>query len=758
MVLSADDITPKIFMMLNKSFLTLLLAVNVSLAVFAADMSSQQGVSLLQKPATLEQAEAQARKLMGAMTLEERFDFVCGNGLGVRAVPRLGIPELRFCDASCGLHLPADSTENHKSTAFPCTLLLAATWDTDLAREYAQDIAEEFRAGGWHFILGPGMNIYRNSKNGRNFEFMGEDPFLAGKQIAAYVRGAQSVNVGTTLKHFIGNETDNRRRASNSIIDERTLQEIYMAPFKSGIDAGAWAVMTSYNPLNGVWAGESKFVGTELLRHDLRFKYFVMTDWVSVWHGDKVVQSGTDLVEPDGAILKLDREKILGSPDIDRMVVNILKTGIASGLYELEAKGEFKQPAWVDKYPAHEQLAQRINAAGIVLLANNGLLPLESVPKGKILVSGNVAVLMELSGGGSGHVVGYNNDTYLQAVQRTFGQTNVVYLANPTDADIQTAGMVLLFTGRPPNVNKSLGEAEGINHPFELPEDALIARCTSLNQRTVVNLTNGGGAQMDWADQAAAIVIAFYGGQTGPAALMDVLTGKTNPSGKLPFTIERHFEDSCAAGDDELVKPGAILADPQDFASRVKASRENPVVDFLAKNNGQGSYTYDLTYKEGIFVGYRWYDVRKIEPRFPFGFGLSYTKFGYNNFKLSNPRLTPNHSITASVEVINTGKRAGSEVVQLYIRDLNPRTAKSVRELKGFAKVTLQPGEAKTVDFILQPLDLAYFDVGSHQWRADAGKYEIEVGSSSRAIRQKTALQLTAPFTAKSPGQINGAR
>ncbi|MDD5141199.1 MAG: glycoside hydrolase family 3 N-terminal domain-containing protein [Verrucomicrobiales bacterium] len=737
----------------NKSFLTFLLIINFSLTVWSADSSSQPDISLLQKPATLAQAEIQARKLMESMTLEERFDFVCGNGFGVRAVPRLGIPELRFADASCGLRLPADDPGTNKTTAFSCTLLLAATWDTDLAREYAQAIAEEFRADGRHFILGPGMNLYRTSKGGRNFEFMGEDPFLAGELVAAYVRGAQSVNVATTLKHFIGNETENHRRAANAIIDERTLHEIYMAPFKSGIDAGAWAVMTAYNPLNGAWTGESKYVGTELLRQELGFPYLIMTDWVSVWHGDKVVQSGTDLVEPDGVILKLDRDKIFGTPDIDGMVVNILKTGIASGLYELEARGEFKQPAWVDKYPAHEQLARRVNAAGIVLLANNGLLPLESVPKGKILVSGNAATLKELSGGGSGHVVGYHNDTYLQAVQRTFGQTNVVYLASPADADIQAAGMVLLFTGRPPNVNKSLGEAEGINHPFELPEDALIARCTRLNQRTVVNLTCGGGAQMDWADRAAAIVMAFYGGQTGPDALMDVLTGKTNPAGKLPFTIEKQFEDSCAAGDDELVKPGAILVDPQDFARRVKASREKPLVDFLTRNDDNGFYTYDLNYKEGIQVGYRWYDAKKIKPRFPFGFGLSYTKFSYRNLKLSTPRLTPDASVTVSVKVRNTGQRAGSEAVQLYLRDLNPKIEKSVRELKGFAKVALQPGETKTVDFILQPRDLAYFDVPGRQWKADAGKYEIEVGASSRAIKQKTALQLTAPFTTKSPSQ-----
>lgn len=722
----------------NKFLFTGLIFVGFALAVAGADVPALKDNPLLHKAATLKQAEAQAQQLMETMTPDERYNFVCGNGFGVRALPRLGIPRLNFGDASGGLRIAADPTGRHKTTAFPCTLLLAATWDTDLAEEYGKSVAEEFRAEDKHFILGPGMNLYRNSKDGRNFEFLGEDPFLVGQIAASYVRGAQALNVGTTLKHFIGNETENLRRAANSIIDDRTLHEIYMVPFKAGIDAGAWAVMTSYNPLDGAWAGENKFVGTELLRHQLGFQYLIMTDWASTWHGDKVAQSGTDLDEPEGYALKLDRDKVFGSPDIDRMVVSILKTGISSGIYELAAKGEFKKPGWLDKYPEHEKLASKANAEGIILLANNKLLPIESAPKGKILVTGNAARQRELGGGGSGHVIGYNLTTYLQAAQKIFGTNKVIYLENPTDEDIRSAGVVLFFVGRP--FDSRVGhEGEASNHLFELPDDALIARCTKLNSRTVVNLICGGGAQMDWANQAAAIVLAFYGGQTGPETLLNVLTGKINPSGKLPFTIEKNFKDSCAAGDDELVKPGTILADPKDLAQRVRPTKRN---DFLAKNNGDEYYTYDLEYKEGIFVGYHWYDEKNIEPRFPFGFGLSYTKFTYSDLNVVVEKNNPSRSVLVHFKVTNAGKLAGDEIAQIYVEDPHASVPRPKRELKAFTRVHLAPNENKEVTVRLGLGAFSFWHPQQKTWVTEPGIFKIDIAASSRDIRLEKDLDL----------------
>src|ERR1700744_432537 len=321
--------------MIQNISVTALLLATLSTAVFAAETLPLACPPLLKKAGSLAEADRQARQLLQAMTPEERFSLVCGTGFGLHGIPRLGIPELRFGDASCGLRIAADPAGKNVTTAFPCTLLLAATWDTNAFEDYGRAVAEEFRAEGRHFILGPGMNLYRNSKDGRNFEFLGEDPYLAAQVVAAYVRGAQGVNVGTTLKHFIGNETENHRRGENTIVDERTLHELYLVPFKAGIDAGAWAVMTSYNLVNGEWAGQSKYVGTQLLREQLGFPYMVMTDWSSTWNGDKLAQSGVDLEEPDGHALKTDRDKVFGSADIDRMVLDILRTGIASSIYEL---------------------------------------------------------------------------------------------------------------------------------------------------------------------------------------------------------------------------------------------------------------------------------------------------------------------------------------------------------------------------------------------------------------------------------------
>jgi beta-glucosidase len=714
-----------------------LAALLAPLAGFGEGAPAAQTAALLRKPATLEQAESQARELMERMTPAERFDFVCGHAFGIRGVPRLGIPQMKFGDASCGLRMDGDVTKN-RSTAFPCTLLLAATWDAELAQKYAEAVAEEFRADGRHFILGPGMNLYRTSKDGRNFEFLGEDPFLAGQIVAAYVRGAQSLNVATTLKHFVANDTELHRRAANSIVDERTLREIYLAPFVSGVDAGSWAVMTSYNPVNGEWAAQNRHVVTDLLRGEIGFKYLVMTDWSSAWYGDKLARSGVDLEEPDGFSLKLDRDKVFGGPDIDRMVVSILKTCIASGLYELESTGQYRKPEWRDRYPAHEQLARKVNEQGIVLLANRGLLPVETAPKGKILVAGNAARQRELAGGGSGHVVGYNLSTCLEAVQQAFGAENVLYSETPADDEIRSAGLVLLFAGRPFDA-KNGHEGEASNHPFGLPDDALIARCVKFNARTVVNLVCGGGAQMDWADSAGAIVQAFYGGQTGPEALLDVLTGKVNPSGKLPFTIEKRFEDSCAAGDDQLAKRGKTLADPKDMGRRLHGEHR---WDFLTNAACDEYYTYDLEYKEGVFVGYRWYDQHKIKPRFPFGFGLSYTKFSYSDLEVSVEQTAPAPSVTVRFRVTNTGKRAGGEIAQLYVEDPGASAPRPVRELKGFSRVSLAPGENAEVTIKLGPEAFRFWHPVKNTWVVEPGAFKIGVGASSRDVKLSKSVKL----------------
>lgn len=710
------------------------LAVLLTVRLPAAD-----GNPLLLRPEMIAQADEQATKLMRMMTSEEKYDFVGGTGMGIRGVPRLGIPALNFMDASCGLRV--EEWRPIRSTAFPCTLLLAATWDPELARQYAVAVAEEFRAAGIHFILGPGMNIYRTSLNGRNFEYLGEDPFLAARMVEAYVRGAASVNVATTLKHYLCNETDNHRRSTNALVEERALHEIYLPPFEAGVNAGTWGVMTSYNLVNGEWASQNRFLVTDLLRNGLGFKNLVMTDWESTWYGDKLAKSGVDIEMGRAFALKWDQEKVIGTPEIDRMVVSILRTGIASGLYELEAKGEFKMPAWIDKYPSHQQLALKVNQNGIVLLKNSGVLPLKPDAKNKVLVTGNMSEILELSGGGSGHVQGYDRKSYLQLVQKTFGKDQVTFSDSPTDDQIRSATAVMLFSGwrrADKKPGSGITESEGSNHPFVLPEDDLIARCAALNPKTIVSLACGGGVRMDWADKAAAIFQAFYGGQTGPEALMDLMTGKVNPSGKLPFSIERAEEDSLAFGEDGPLQPGKTLFDPKELAPRTQKEGN----DFLHNPDKSEAYTRDIPYKEGVFVGYRWYDMKKIAPRFPFGFGLSYTTFGYSDLKVEKK----GDSEIVTLTVKNTGEVAGAEVVQIYVGEPKAAANRPVRELKGFSKIFLQPGESRQVEIGLNSRAFAFWDESSKGWKVDAGEFVIEAGSSSRDIRLQTTTPVNAGF------------
>jgi len=702
--------------------------------------------ALMRRPATAEQAEIQARKLMKLMTAEERFDFVCGTGFGIRGIPRLGIPPLNFADASGGLRLRGELAKTATSTGFPCPLLLAATWDPELAAKYAKAVAEEFRALGLHFILGPGMNIYRSSNNGRNFEYVGEDPFLASRVIAAYVQGAQSVNVATTLKHFLCNETETYRRSTDALVEERALQEIYLPPFKAGVDAGAWAVMTSYNLLNGEWASQNNLLVTGVLREQLGFKNLVMTDWESTWYGTKLVASGTDLEMPKGEALKIDREKVLGTPEVDRMVTDILRMGIVSGLYELEASGKFKKTEWVEKFPDHEHLSLEVNHKGIVLLKNTGILPIRPDSVNSILVTGNMAEMSELAGGGSAHVTGYNLKNYLQAVRETFGTDRVIFNANPDDTQIRSADAVLIFSGwkrelkqgqNPESSPKDLvTEGESHNHPFVLPEDALIAHCAELNPRAIVTLACANGVQMEWTVKTAGIFQAFYGGQTGPDALMDLMTGKVNPSGKLPFSIEKSEKDSPAVGEEEGIKPGRSLVDPKDLASRLKKIASQ----FLQNTEKTECYTRDLEYKEGIFVGYRWYDSKNIEPRFPFGYGLSYTTFKFSDLHVASTGTRQKPSAVVRFKITNTGSRAGAEVAQIYVEDSHPEVPRPKQELKGFARVYLLLGETKDVEIPLDTKAFSYWHPGQRKWVVAKGPFTIALGDSSRGIKETKML------------------
>jgi beta-glucosidase len=685
---------------------------------------------LLAKATTPEQAERQARELLAAMTAEERFALACGDGVdGILGFPRLGIPHIYFSDASAGINTDYDwvHKRHEKSVAYPCMLLLAATWNPELVQAHARCIGEECRSGGTHFLLGPSMNIYRVATCGRNLEYVGEDPWLGGRTIAAYVRGLQSSGPAATLKHFVGNEVEFHRRGSDSHIDERALNEIYFAPFRAGIEAGALGVMTSYNQLNGEWCGQSKHVITDILRGQLGFPWLVMSDWISTYDGVKVSQSGLDLEMPAGWALKKDRSKVIGTPEIDRMALNILKTCIYAGFYE----PNYARPEWLAHRLQWEQAARQSNLEGITLLQNNGILPLASAQTGKtILIAGNNSTRKELSGEGSGHVKGYNLKTYVETFTEAFPAARVIHAEKPTDEQIRNADVVLLFPGFP--LDGDGHEGEGMDRPFVLPDDALITRCVGINPKTVVCLTTGGGVRMDWAGQAAAILQAFYGGQTGQAALRDILTGQANPSGKLPFTIEQRIEDS----------PGFATTNP-------KPNTEHPYpaadfldyvsFDFFQSPDKSQFYLHDVDYSEGVFVGYRWYEQKKLPVHFPFGHGLSYTTFGYQDLKLN---LTGKNKVQVEFTIKNTGTRAGAEVAQVYVSDQQCSVPRPLQELKSFQKVQLKTGESRQVTLELDETAFRFWNPASKAWTVEPGEFEIRVGSSSRDIRLHATINL----------------
>ncbi|NLC68065.1 MAG: glycosyl hydrolase [Clostridiaceae bacterium] len=678
----------------------------------------------------LNKVEAEAMALLEKMTAEERFDLVAsgdpdmpGASNTIMAIKRLGIPEINLADATGGISVNFRTAfgNTKEPTAFPCPMLLAATWNTELSRAYARAVGEECRACGIHFLLGPGINIYRSSANGRNFEYMGEDPYLTASMASSYVESMQSTGVAACAKHFICNNEEYKRRGCNVIVDERTLHEIYLPGFKAAVDAGVLGIMTAYNQLNGEWCGQSYYVVTELLKEELGFKWLCMTDWTATWDGEKVAKSGTDLEKPFGQALKKSKEKLLGTPYIDRMAFNILKTCIAAGFY----KKDFKKPELYELFEEHERIAKKVNDEGIVLLKNDGILPLSiSESDCRILVSGNCARRLELSGGGSAQVKGYNLVTYLDSFIEEFGEETVVYAENPTDEQIRSADCIFLFCGFAQDYRDKFYEGESRARPFDLPDDDLITRCTMLNPATVVCVVAGGGVRMDWAGKAAAIIQAFYGGQTGPKSMVDIITGRVNPSGKLPFTIECKFEDSPAYGYDKI-EPNWDT--PHYDIPEIKRDT------FFCKEEDGSCYTYDLEYKEGVFVGYRWYESKQIKTRFPFGHGLSYTSFAYENLIIKKE----NDMVYVSFCVKNVGHREGAEIAQVYVQDVESSVPRPIKELKGFVKLMLQPGESKKVEIKLDRSAFSYWDPAVKAWTLEPGEFVIHVGASSSDIRLK---------------------
>ena len=673
------------------------------------------------QPLTFEQADKKADSVLTLMTMDEKIALVGGDrSFFIRPLPKLNLQEVYMSDATQGVHIRENFTgidlskyQLEKSTSFPSPISLASTWNPDLAYRYAEAIGEECRAGGIGILLGPGMNAYRQSQCGRNFEYFGEDPFLRSRMIEEYVKGVQSTGTIATLKHFVANNTDYYRRRSNSVLDERALHEIYLPPFKAGIDAGAKAVMTSYNLLNGEWCGQSETVINEILRKQLGFQWLVMTDWWSVYDGEKLAKSGQDLEMPLAVALKdaltLIRDGKVKASDIDRMAKSILRTYFAMKLDVMK-----KDTSYYNNFENHERTALQTAREGIVLLKNEGnILPITE--KGKtILLTGDYVDKLAV-GGGSAEVKGYNNRLMLDELKKEFGD-RLTYVKNPIPAQIKSADIVLCNVGTE--------DSEGWDRPFPLPEnqELKVRQCVENNANTIVIVTSGSGIKMtDWNDKARAIIYAWYGGQIGNQALAEIIVGKTNPSGKLPITIEKDFKDSPGYG---YIPAGESLY--TGWGDRKE--KEHPV--------------FDVNYKEGIFIGYRWYEEKKIEPLYPFGYGLSYTSFEYSNLTVSKQKFNENDTLTISFSVKNVGKTEGAEIAQLYVEDVQSSVPRPIKELKGFKKVEMEPGKSATVVLRLTKQDFSFWNPETKGWYAEKGTFVIHIGSSSRDIKLKKEIEM----------------
>ncbi|WP_420573214.1 beta-glucosidase [Kordia sp.] len=691
-------------------------------------------------PVSEKVAQKKADSIVALMSTDEKLDLIKGhNSFFIKGFEKYGIPEIYLSDASQGVHirqsfLGLDLSEYAlpKSVAFPNTLCLTATWNPKIAHNYAKSIGEECRAGGIGVLLGPGMNIYRNSQNGRNFEYMGEDPYLAARMVEQYVVGVQNTGVIATLKHFIGNNTDYRRRASNTVVDERTLQEIYMPAFKAGIDANAQAVMTSYNLINGEWAGQSDFVINHLLRDELEFSGLVMSDWWSINDCKALVNSGQDLEMPGGESMT-NLKSYVESGEVDIKKINQMCNRIIKTLAQMKLlDGSIKDTTYLNKFEQHEQVALQTAREGIVLLRNeNNLLPIAKDSDKKILLTG-IYIDEIIYGGGSGEVKGYNKVTMLDALKKVYPNLN--YKPEATEEDIKNADVVIVSVGT--------WDWEGCDRRFALTteQEALVQKASKLNKNTMVVVNSGGGIRMsDW-NNVKTIVYNWYPGQIGNVALAEILTGVTNPSGKLPMTIEKEFKDSPAYG--YVSEETTFLSDHEKYLDTSIPESELNRWSFDTNIGDAKELLYDVEYKEGVLVGYRWYDTKNITPLFPFGHGLSYTTFTLNNLSLSSNEISKSETLKVTVEVANTGKVDGATTVQLYVGEEKATVTRPVKELKAFQKVWLKAGEKKSIDLYLEPEAFSYWSPDTKQWETNTGKFDLFLGQSSGSIEEKTTITL----------------
>ena len=665
-------------------------------------------------------------KLIEQLTIEEKVALCSGrDDWSTMPIERLDIPWIWLSDGPHGIRrAPATNKPGYgdqlPATCFPTASALAASWDIDLVYKVGQTLGEECQALDVNVLLGPGVNIKRSVLGGRNFEYFSEDPILSGEMGAAFINGVQSQGVGTSLKHFAANNVETMRMYNNSNVDTRTLNEIYLKPFEIAVKkAQPWTVMASYNRVQGEYGTQNSYLLTEKLKNEWGFKGIVISDWFAIVDRVKAMKTGMHIEMPkvsavnNAIVVDAIKNGMLDIAVVDGLVKEILT--IVFKAKSLEKEGiQFN----IEK---DHSFARKVAAEVATLLKNdNEVLPITKEKYKKVAIIGEFAVNPRYQGNGSSQVKPTQLDKALDIIKNEYGKDiKITYaqgynLANDNDISLieeakkiaANADVALVFSGLPLQYESEGIDRTHINMPAS--HNKLINEISTVQKNTVVVLTNGSAVTMPWLKNVSGVLETWLGGQAGAGGITDVLFGKVNPSGKLAETFPMRLEDTPA---------------------------------FFNFPGEQG----DVLYGERFFVGYRYYDERKIEPLFPFGYGLSYTNFEYSNLKVSSKSTTDKEGLTVSLKVKNIGKVKGKEVVQLYVSDQESTLQRPEKELKKFVKIELNPGEEKTVSFKLESNDFSYFDSKRNMWIAESGDYVISVGASSRDIRvsEKVNLQST---------------
>lgn len=665
--------------------------------------------------------EARVEDALKRLTQDEKLSLLAQQSGGGNAskldtppISRLGIPSLRTCDAPEGVR-------DGQATAFPMGIVMASTWDPALIRQVGQAIGEEGKAKNRQVIYGPCVNVLRTPQGGRGFENYSEDPYLAARMAVNDIEGMQGVGVSACIKHFVCNDQETDRHSINVQVDERTLHEIYLPAFEAGIrEAHVWSLMTAFNQVNGTYVSQNTPLLRDMVLTQWGWDGLVISDWGAIHDTVGSVTAGTDLEMPDPSYYKpaalsdaLKAGKITQA-EIDDMARRVLRAIIRTGLLDGPLKAD---PSAVNS-PAHQRLALKVAQEGITLLKNAGnVLPLNRRTIKSIAVIGPNAQDTQLGGRWSADVQPFYQVSVLDGIKKKTGTQIAVQFAQGCPRTGSASGSSLSDAAALAAKSDVAVVVVGFDNNYEgeeldppnlyLPgdQDKLIQMVAAANKNTIVVLNQGTPLLMDkWLSRIPGLVEAWYAGQEQGNAIADVLFGDVDPSGKLPETI------------------GARREDYSDFGSY-------PGKDGVVK------------YTEGIYVGYRHFDKAHIQPLFPFGYGLSYTTFAYSSLQVP-PVLQRGQTGFVHVTVQNTGRVAGDEIVQLYVHDLAPKIDRPVRELKGFRRVSLQPGQKATIAIPLNERSFAYWNVAFHNWKANSGPYEIQVGASSRDIRLRGVLRL----------------